>query len=69
MRWLVKLDLERMRQNLELTTGTPKTEEDVLRLLGAMKIRRRDDDDWFLADQSALHIFLDGEMLEKRAAE
>jgi len=33
-----------------------------------MKIWRKDED-WFAAEQSALHIFLEGELLEKRAVE
>ena len=67
-KYLVRLDLERMRRNLETTTGTPQTQEDALRLLAAMKIWRRDED-WFSAAESALHIFLEGEVLEKKLVE
>jgi hypothetical protein len=63
MTHLVRLDLERVRVNLELTTGTPQTEQDVLRLLAALKVRQRNGD-WFTADDAALRQFLDGEVLE-----
>ena len=67
MKWLLRLDLERIRRNLEVTTGTPQTDDDVARLLAGMKVWRKDEQ-WFSADGAMLRNFLDGEILEKRPA-
>jgi hypothetical protein len=64
-RLLTRLDLERIRPNLERTTGAPQTHEDVLRLLAGLKVWRRDED-WFTADDNAVRQFIDGEVLERR---
>ena len=68
MRILCRLDLERMRRNLELSTGTPQTEEDVLRHLAAIGVWRRNDE-WFAADPETLDRCGEGEVLERRYAD
>jgi hypothetical protein len=65
MTYLLRLDLERLRTNLERTTGVPHSHEDVLRLLAGMKVWRHDDD-WFTADENALRQFIDDEVLDRR---
>jgi hypothetical protein len=68
MKYLVRLDLDRIGLNLAAATRTPQTEEDILRLLATRKVWRRDEQ-WFTADESALRDFLDDEVLEKRPAD
>ena len=67
MKYLLRLDLERVRSNLESTRGAPQTHDDVMRLLAGMKVWRRDEE-WFMADGTAMRNFLDGEVLENRPA-
>jgi hypothetical protein len=62
-RYLLRLNLETLRSNLGRTAGTPPSDQDVLLMLAAMGVRRRDDD-WFTAENTS--FFLDGEVLEMR---
>jgi len=64
MRYLLRLDLERIRLNLE-GIGAPHTEDDVARLLAGFGLWRVNDD-WWGADGSALKHFLPDEILERR---
>ena len=66
MAYLIRLDLECLRANVERSLGVPQSHEDVLRLLAGMRVWRHDDE-WFTADENALRQFIDGEVLEKRA--
>ena len=66
MPYLLRLDLERIRMNLQRSVGTPHSHEDVLRLLATMQVWRHNDDDWVTADENALRQFVDGEVLERR---
>ena len=68
MKQLVRLDLERIRRNLEAATAAPQTHDDVLRLLAVRKVWRKDEH-WFIADEAAVRMFSQGEVVEKRSAE
>ena len=68
MKWLLRLDLERVRRNLGATTRGTRTEDDVLRLLAELKVWRKSDE-WFVADDPVMRTFLDGDVLEKRPAD
>ena len=63
MTYLLRLGLDRIRANVELTSGTPQSEAEVLRLLAAMGVLERDEK-WFVARDSSLRGFLDGEVLD-----
>jgi hypothetical protein len=62
---LLRLDLDRIRKNLEQSVGGAQTDDDVLRLLAGMRVWRQDED-WFLADETAAGGFRHGEVREKR---
>jgi hypothetical protein len=68
MRIFLRLDLERMRHNLQQSTGTPHTEEDVLRHLAGVGVWRKNDD-WWAAGPETLDRFGEGEVLERRGAD
>ena len=64
MAHLLRLDLDRIRQNLQEATGSPQTEEDVLRALaarGAGATRRLVG-----ATEQALGRFGDAEIVERK---
>lgn len=67
MTHLVRLDLERIRRNLEAREGSPQTDDDVMRLLAGMKVWRKDAQ-WFCASAAAVSSFLTGEVLERISA-
>jgi hypothetical protein len=68
MQFVVRLDLERIRVNLERALEQPQTGEDVHRLLAAFGVWRKNEE-WFGASEAALTNFVDGEVLEKRPSE
>jgi hypothetical protein len=63
VKYLVRLDLARVQSNSESATGTPMTDEDVLRLLATRRVWRRDEE-WWTAEAEALSAFGAGEVLE-----
>ncbi len=66
MTFLLRLDLERIRRNLEAATGQPHGDEDVLRELAARGVWRHNEE-WWGATQEAAERFAAGELLERRA--
>ena len=46
MRYLLRLDLERIRLNLEDTARAPQTDDDVMRLLAGLGVWRQSDEWW-----------------------
>jgi hypothetical protein len=65
MSYLLRLDLERIRRNLEDAAEAPQTEDDMMRLLAGMRVWRHSDD-WWGADEAAVRNFREGEVLERR---
>ena len=68
MDYFVKLDVERIRLDLERVTERPQTNEHVVEFVEALGLRRRDEV-WFWAKEESLVNFLEGEVLEKRPVE
>ena len=62
---LLRLDLDRIRRNLERCSDSPQSDDDVYRFLAVMKVRRHDEQ-WFLADEEAVTGFRAGEVVERR---
>jgi hypothetical protein len=62
---LLRLDLDRVRINLEAVARVPQTEEDVLRFLAAMGVSRRDEQ-WFVTTEATSRAFSADELLETR---
>jgi hypothetical protein len=65
MTWLLRLDLDRIRANLQAPGGPPRTYEDVVRLLASRGVWRYGDH-WWGAQAAALALFDDGEVVEAR---
>lgn len=62
---LVRLDLGLIRRNLELSTGVPQGDDEVMRLLAGMGAWRHNEE-WWGAGEAALATFREGEILERR---
>ena len=60
----VRLDLERIRLNLEKSAGAPQTHEDVLRLIASLGLRRKDEA-WFVGVEPVSRAFFEDEVLER----
>lgn len=67
MQYLIRLDLDRIRRNLDATGSKLHDIEDVHRLLATIQVRRHDEQ-WFIGDEACLRGFEDGEVLEKQPA-
>jgi hypothetical protein len=65
---LLKLDVERVRQNLERTAGQPQTQTDALRFIAMMDVHQRDGG-WFEATEATSRAFADDEVIERRPAQ
>jgi hypothetical protein len=64
---LLRLDIERVRFNLERSAGDPQTPEDALRFIERMGVLRRDGG-WFEATPATAGAFTPDEVLERRPA-
>ena len=65
MRYLLRLDLERIRRNLSDTATQQVTDDDVFRALAERGVWRHNDD-WWGASEAAVGRFGDGEVLQKQ---
>lgn len=65
MTYLLRLDLERVRRNLETATGSACSDDDLYRALAARRVWCQSDD-WWGAGPRALSLFGEGEILERR---
>ena len=63
--YLLRLDLEALRRNLEATAEAPQSIDDVLRLLAGLGVWRQSDQ-WWGAGEGALVNLREAEVLEKR---
>ena len=64
MTYLLRLDVDRIRRNLERASGGPQTEYNALRALARRSVWRQDER-WWRADEKALRAFDEGEVLEQ----
>jgi hypothetical protein len=64
---LLRLDIERVRLNLERTAGEPQTLEDAVRFIARMGVRLREGG-WFEATPATAAAFTADEVLERRDA-
>jgi len=65
MVYLLRLDLDLIRRNLEDTAEAPQTEDDVMRLMAGLGVWRQSDE-WWGAEEPALKNFRHGEIIERR---
>ena len=65
MRYLLRLDLERIRLNLEDTAEAPQSLDDAHRLLAGLGVWRHSDE-WWAAESSTLKHFRPGEIIDSR---
>ena len=65
MRYLLRIDLDLIRRNLEQTAGVPQTADDVMRLMAGMGVWRQSDE-WWGADEAILRNFREGEIIERK---
>jgi hypothetical protein len=64
MRYLLRLDLDRVRRNLAATTTSVVTDDDVHRVLTQRGVWRHSDE-WWGASQGSLAHFSAGEIVQK----